>query len=143
MTDVSSNARPDAWASRWRRVDPGGPAGSSRPTSPRSTATSTASALTSLVTDAHGCATSRDPRSATSPSRSRSATPARPAPHVSAAASTSRSRTRPERGSQALTGASRPGAIDDDLDLLQGHEPAAHEPLQLGEHGADARGLVD
>ena len=37
---VPSNGRPDACASRWRTVEPGGPAGSSRSTTPSSAATS-------------------------------------------------------------------------------------------------------
>ena len=43
-----SNGRPDAWASRWRTVEPGGPAGSSRSSRPRSAAISTASAVDEL-----------------------------------------------------------------------------------------------
>ena len=43
-----SNGSPDACASRWRTVDPGGPAGSSRSTTPSSAATSAASAATEL-----------------------------------------------------------------------------------------------
>ena len=49
-----SNGRPEACASRCRTVEPGGPAGSSRSTIPSSTATSTATAVASFVTDAHG-----------------------------------------------------------------------------------------
>ena len=45
-------AGPDACASRWRTVAPGGPAGSSRSTMPSSSATSAASAVTGFVTDA-------------------------------------------------------------------------------------------
>ena len=44
----SSSGRPDACASRWRTVEPGGPAGSSRSTMPSSAATSTASAVSEL-----------------------------------------------------------------------------------------------
>src|SRR3954452_18249258 len=49
-----SNGRPDACASKWRNVEPSGPAGSSRSTSPSSAATSIATAVASFVTDAHG-----------------------------------------------------------------------------------------
>ena len=56
-----SNGRPDACASRWRTVEPGGPAGSSRSTIPSSAATSTASAVASFVTDAHGKTRARSP----------------------------------------------------------------------------------
>ena len=48
----ASNGRPEACASRWRSVEPGGPAGSSRSTIPSSAATSTATAVASFVTDA-------------------------------------------------------------------------------------------
>src|SRR5436190_2022649 len=50
----ASNGRPEACASRWRNVAPGGPAGSSRSMMPSSAATSIASAVASFVTDAHG-----------------------------------------------------------------------------------------
>ena len=49
---VPSNGSPDACASRWRTVEPGGPAGSSRSTTPSSAATSVASALTGFETEA-------------------------------------------------------------------------------------------
>src|ERR671924_206335 len=65
-----SNGRPDACASRCRTVEPGGPAGASRSTTPSSAATRTASAVASFVTDAHPSATSRGPCVATtSPGR--------------------------------------------------------------------------
>ena len=47
-----SKGRPEACASRWRSVEPGGPAGSSSETIPSSTATSTATAVASFVTEA-------------------------------------------------------------------------------------------
>src|SRR5262245_9305153 len=56
-----SGASPDAWDNRCRRVAPDGPAGSSRSTSPRSTAVSTVRAVTSLVTEAQGYGWSTDP----------------------------------------------------------------------------------
>src|SRR6478735_9721988 len=49
----ASNGRPEVWASRWRNVEPGGPAGSSRSTIPSSAATSAATAVASFDTDAH------------------------------------------------------------------------------------------
>src|SRR3954447_14605783 len=63
-----SNGRPDAWDSRCRTVEPSGPAGSSRSTTPSSAATSTARAVTSFVTDAQRCTRSVSPRVATTPS---------------------------------------------------------------------------
>ena len=50
---MPSNTSPEACASRCRTVEPGGPAGSSSVSRPRSVATSTVSAVTILVTDAH------------------------------------------------------------------------------------------
>ena len=47
-----SGARPDACASRWATVAPGGPAGSSQAVVPSSTATHTAKAVSTFVTDA-------------------------------------------------------------------------------------------
>src|SRR6476620_6105572 len=49
---VSSNGSPEAWASRWRTVDPDGPAASSRSSTPSSAATSTASAVTGFESEA-------------------------------------------------------------------------------------------
>ena len=49
---VPSNGRPEAWLSRSRTVEPGGPAGSSRATTSSSTATRTAVADSSFVTEA-------------------------------------------------------------------------------------------
>src|SRR5438445_360034 len=51
-TTSESGARPEACASRWRRVEPAGPAACSSNTVPSSSATSVASAVTSFVTDA-------------------------------------------------------------------------------------------
>ena len=65
-----SNGSPDACASRWRTVEPGGPAGSSRSTTPSSAATSTASAATGFDTEARRTARAASPRVATtSPAR--------------------------------------------------------------------------
>src|SRR4051794_9672341 len=50
--EAPSSGSPDAWASRCRTVDPGGPAGSSRSSVPSSAATRQASAVTGFVTDA-------------------------------------------------------------------------------------------
>ena len=47
-----SGGRPEAWASRCRTVEPGGPAGSSRSIVPSSAATRQASAVTGFVTEA-------------------------------------------------------------------------------------------
>ena len=49
---VPSKGSPDVCASRWRTVEPGGPAGSSRSTTPSSAATSAASAATGFETEA-------------------------------------------------------------------------------------------
>src|SRR5947199_5686477 len=57
----ASNGMPDACASRCRNVEPGGPAGSSRSTSPSSAATSIATADASFVTDAHAKRRSASP----------------------------------------------------------------------------------
>ena len=66
-----SNGSPDACASRCRTVEPSGPAGSSRSTTPSSAATSVASATAGFVIDAQRNSRSRGPRSATtSPPRS-------------------------------------------------------------------------
>ena len=47
-----SSGSPEAWASRCRTVEPGGPAASSRSIDPSSAAMSAASAVTGFVTDA-------------------------------------------------------------------------------------------
>src|SRR5207248_9534868 len=60
-----SGARPDACASRWLKVAPGGPAGSSQAVVPSSTAIQTASAVSTLVTDAQ--ANERSPGPTVSP----------------------------------------------------------------------------
>src|SRR6266404_6478824 len=57
----SSGASPDACARRWRSVEPGGPAGSSSSTVPSSSATSSATPVSSFVTDAQRSSTSRGP----------------------------------------------------------------------------------
>lgn len=54
ITRCSSKASPEVWASRWRTVEPSGPAGSSSSKTPSSTATSAAYEVSSLVTDASG-----------------------------------------------------------------------------------------
>src|SRR5436190_18580873 len=83
-----SGARPDAWASRCRTVAPGGPAGSSSDTSPRSAPTITAHAVTGFVTDAQGRGASSGPRDATTPSASTTAIATVVAPQPSTASST-------------------------------------------------------
>ena len=53
--DITSSvciAYPEAWANRWRTVEPGGPAGVSSSSTPSSTAICTARATNGLVTDA-------------------------------------------------------------------------------------------
>src|SRR5918992_428301 len=65
---VPSNGSPEACASRWRTVEPGGPAGSSRSSVPSSAATSIASAVIGFVTEAQRKALVRSPRSARTPS---------------------------------------------------------------------------
>ena len=74
-----SNGSPDACASRWRTVEPGGPAASSRSRTPSSAATSVASAVTSFVTDAQRKTCWRGPCDATSapPRRTPTATVSR------------------------------------------------------------------
>ena len=57
-----SNGSPEACASRCRTVEPGGPAGSSRSTTPSSAATSVARALTGFETDASRTARRVSPR---------------------------------------------------------------------------------
>ncbi len=57
-----SGPSPEAWARRWRTVHPSGPAGSSSASVPSSTATRTARATSSLVTEAQA---KRRPRSPT------------------------------------------------------------------------------
>src|SRR5436190_21740365 len=56
-----SNGSPEVCASRCRTVAPGGPAGSSRSTTPSSAATAVARAVSSLVTDAQRNSASRGP----------------------------------------------------------------------------------
>ena len=63
-----SNGSPEACASRCRTVEPAGPAGSSRSTTPSSAATSTASAVASFVTEAQRKTRSASPCVATTPS---------------------------------------------------------------------------
>src|SRR5438067_11409227 len=83
----SSGGRPDACASRWRSVEPSGPAASSRSTVPSSIATSTATPVSSFVTEAHGSEASRGPCAPTSaPARVTPAAAVR-APHSSIARS--------------------------------------------------------
>ena len=60
-------ANPDAWASRCRTVDPGGPAAVSRSTAPSSIATCAARATSSLVTDASANRRSVSPWLASTP----------------------------------------------------------------------------
>src|SRR5438128_10950748 len=79
----SSGGRPDACASRWRSVEPSGPAGSSRSTVPSSTATSTARPVNSFVTDAQRSGTSRGPCAPTSVSARVTQAAAVRAPHSS------------------------------------------------------------
>src|SRR6266516_5672757 len=71
MGGPGSKESPEACARRCRTVEPGGPAGSSRSTTPSSAAISAASAVSSFVTEAHRKTRSRGPCvPATSPSRS-------------------------------------------------------------------------
>ncbi len=91
---------PEAWESRWRTVEPGGPAGSSRSIVPSSAATSTARAVTSFVTDAQRSTVSRGPRAPSSaPCRSSTATATVSAGHASTSfsASTAADTTRTRR----------------------------------------------
>ena len=60
-------ARPDVCASRWRTVDPGGPAGVSSSTTPSSTATWTARATSGLVTEARANTRRVSPWAASTP----------------------------------------------------------------------------
>src|SRR5688572_27095566 len=82
-----SKPRPDAWASRWRTVEPCGPAGSSRSRIPSSTATSTAQAVASFVIDAHLAGRAVGPRAASTPPGAMAATDACGAGQSSIAAS--------------------------------------------------------
>src|SRR5262245_9436663 len=84
-----SNDSPEAWASKWRTDEPGGPAASSRSRRPSSTAFSTASAVTSLVTEAHRKERSASPRNARTPSGPTTAAAAWSAPQDSMLARTS------------------------------------------------------
>src|SRR6476469_10025823 len=83
----SSGGRPEACASRWRRVEPSGPAGSSRSTVPSSTATSTARPVKSFVTDANRSGVSRGRCTPTSPAARVTPAAAVRAPHSSIARS--------------------------------------------------------
>src|ERR1700749_755327 len=62
-----SGGIPEAWAIRCASVAPGGPTGSSHPTVPSSTATQRATAVSSLVTEAHGNRTWAGPALAATP----------------------------------------------------------------------------
>src|SRR5689334_12377866 len=62
-----SNGSPEAWESRCRTVAPGGPAGSSRSTTPSSAATSVASAATGFETEASSSGRVESPRVAIVP----------------------------------------------------------------------------
>ena len=64
----ASNPSPDACASRWRTVAPGGPAGSSRSIDPRSAAARTTSAVSGFVTEAQANPRPGSPRRARTPS---------------------------------------------------------------------------
>src|SRR6266487_4067262 len=83
MGSKPSNGSPDACASRCRTVAPGGPAASSRSTTPCSAATAVARAVSSLVTDAQRKLRSRGPCVATIPSARATPAVAAPAPHSS------------------------------------------------------------
>src|SRR5438874_278183 len=63
----SSGGSPDACASRWRSVDPGGPAGSPSSTVPSSIATSNARPVASFVIDAQRSSVSGGPYASTPP----------------------------------------------------------------------------
>src|ERR1044071_4034312 len=77
------NGRPEACASRWRTVEPSGPAASSRSITPSSAATSVANAAAGLVSEAHRSSTSRGPRDAARSPFRRTATAATLAPQPS------------------------------------------------------------
>src|SRR6476469_4586903 len=78
-----SNGRPDAWASRWRTVAPGGPAGSSRSRRPLSAAINTVHAVASFVSDAQRKRCPGSPRPARTPSGPSTTAAAWSAPQVS------------------------------------------------------------
>ena len=79
-----SKGRPEAWASRWARVEPGGPTASSRSTVPSSQATRQDRETSSLVTEAHAKDRSVCPAAASTPFAD--TTPAAPAPGQAATA---------------------------------------------------------
>src|SRR6476659_3888632 len=93
----ASNGRPELCASRWRKVAPGGPAGSSRSTSPSSAATSIATADASFVTDAHSNRRTSSPRAASSAPVTQTATCSHGQPSTWRSASTMGQTRRMER----------------------------------------------
>src|SRR5215211_929176 len=87
-----SNGSPEAWASTWRTVEPGGPAGSSRSTTPSSAATSVARAVAGFVTDAQRNPWLASPCVARTPSGPTTPAAAWSAPHSSICCRASRAR---------------------------------------------------
>src|SRR6478609_7211659 len=93
----ASNGNPELCESRWRKVAPGGPAGSSRSMSPSSAATSIASADASLVTDAHSKRRLSSPRVASTAPVTQTATCSHGHPSTWRSASTMGQTRRMER----------------------------------------------
>src|SRR3954451_8674246 len=93
----ASNGSPEACESRWRKVAPGGPAGSSRSTRPSSAATSMATAVASFVTDAQANECSSSPRDASTAPVTQAATRSHGHPSTWRSASTMGQTRRMER----------------------------------------------
>ena len=95
-----SNGSPDACASRWRTVEPSGPAGSSRSTTPSSAATSVASATDRLrdrrPAELRVARPARRRRPRRRAARATATTP-RPSPRPARSASTRRDTSRMDR----------------------------------------------
>ncbi len=82
-----SKSNPPAWQSRWRTVDPGGPSGSSSVVEPSSTASSTATEVTSFVMEAIRTTAAVSPWVASGPDAPSTAPAAKVVPQSSISAS--------------------------------------------------------
>jgi len=114
-THPDSGGSPDACARRWRTVEPGGPAGSSRSTTPSSAATSAARAVRSFVTEAQGNVAARSPVVPASAVASVIPTAAAPTGHSSTCRSAS---TRGDTSPSGATPRPRRLAVRTDCRLL-------------------------
>src|SRR5262245_38910705 len=129
-----ASGSPEAWARRWRKVDPGGPAGSSRSIVPSSAATRQASAVTGFVTEAQRYSRPPSPRVALT-------RPATPTETCSAGQSSARSSasTRQIVGSRYRLTVGRLRTVVDSLSPQEQHRlrQMLQEPERMDYEGAE------